>query len=208
MNLVLILDLMDYEKEQQRLLKLFEECQTEDEYDDEEDSGEEDRVEERSERSDTEEDGEEVTDLSDLTNVPHFIGKDQKTKWTKHAGPKNVRTRKENLVMQLPGSKACVAKETDIQDIWNSLFDTDMLQIIVNTTNTKIEAEKHKFSTLIGLLYLAGIRKASHLNTTDLWKTDGTGIEVFRLTMNITRFRHLFRYIRTDDINTRASNFR
>ncbi|KAJ8939842.1 hypothetical protein NQ314_010971 [Rhamnusium bicolor] len=72
-----------------------------------------------------------------------------------------------------------------------------MLQINVNSTNTKIEAEKHKFSrdrdiyptnideirALIGLLYLAGIRKASHLNTTDLWKTDGTGIEVFRLTM-------------------------
>jgi hypothetical protein len=45
---------MDYEAEQQRLLRLFEEVPTDIEYDDEEDSSEEDYVEERLEESETE----------------------------------------------------------------------------------------------------------------------------------------------------------
>ncbi|KAK9679981.1 Transposase IS4 [Popillia japonica] len=53
------------------------------------------------------------------------------------------------------------------------------------------------------LLYLAGVRKAKYLNTEDLWKTDGTGIETFRLIMSLRRFRALLRFIWFDDISTR-----
>ncbi|CAH2019664.1 unnamed protein product [Acanthoscelides obtectus] len=33
---------------------------------------------------------------------------------------------------------------------------------------------------LLGFVYLAGKYKASHLNLDDLWKADGSGIEIFR----------------------------
>ncbi|KAJ8941585.1 hypothetical protein NQ314_010363 [Rhamnusium bicolor] len=45
---------MDYDKEQERLLRLFEEVPSGEEYDDEEETGEEDNIEEIPENSDTE----------------------------------------------------------------------------------------------------------------------------------------------------------
>ncbi|KAJ8935473.1 hypothetical protein NQ318_009598 [Aromia moschata] len=46
-------DDMDYEKEQERLLRLFEEVSSGEDYDDEEETGGDDYIEERSEASDT-----------------------------------------------------------------------------------------------------------------------------------------------------------
>ena len=43
------------------------------------------------------------------------------------------------------------------------------------------------------------------MNLDDLWKTDGTGINVFLLTMSLHRFRFLLCCIRFDDKATRAS---
>lgn len=95
--------------------------------------------------------------------------------------------------MQLPGPKVNVKNKSKIDDIWGSLFDLNILRIIVDETNKTIDSESSHFfrardilptnideiRALIGLLYLAGVRKASHLNTTDLWNTDGTRIELF-----------------------------
>ncbi|XP_072397466.1 uncharacterized protein [Diabrotica undecimpunctata] len=53
-------NIMDYEKEQKRLLALFEEVSTGEEYYDEEKSGEEDHVEENLDGSDTEQENEEL----------------------------------------------------------------------------------------------------------------------------------------------------
>lgn len=46
------------------------------------------------------------------------------------------------------------------------------------TTSTELDA-------LIGLLYLAGLNKSS---LKDLWRTDGTGVDIFRTTMSLQRF--------------------
>ncbi|KAJ8948866.1 hypothetical protein NQ318_013520 [Aromia moschata] len=114
------------------------------------------------------------------------------------------------------GLKPVLRENTPI-GIWECFFDNEILNNIVNFTNIEIQKETEKFSrnrdiyptnldevrALIGLLYLAGVRKANHLNTEDLWRTDGTGIEVFRLTMSLRRFRTLLRFIRFDDIETR-----
>lgn len=207
---------MDYEKEQAWLQKLHDECMTEEEYDDEEEEGEEDHVSQRSSDSDTEQEFDDDT-IQANSYGPYFMGRDKRTKWSKHMPPKNVRTRKENLIVKFPASKPCIRAKKSISEIWECIFDSEMLEMIVSMTNKKIQSISENFSrdrdvrptditeikALLGLLYLAGVRKANHLNTEDLWATDGTGIEAFRLTMNIKRFRFLLRYIRFDDLETR-----
>jgi hypothetical protein len=50
---------------------------------------------------------------------------------------------------------------------------------------------------------MTGVRKENHLNAQDLFKTNGTSIQIFRLTMSQARFRFLLRHIRFDDKDTR-----
>lgn len=54
-----------------------------------------------------------------------------------------------------------------------------------------------------GLLYLAGVKKAQHLNTDELWSTDCTAPEFFSATMSKRRFHTLVQAIRFDDRNSR-----
>ena len=56
---------------------------------------------------------------------------------------------------------------------------------------------------LIGLLYIAGVLKSSHENVEDLWATDNTAPEIFRLFMSYKRFYLLLRALRFDDATTR-----
>ena len=57
---------------------------------------------------------------------------------------------------------------------------------------------------LIGLLLLAGTTYHTNmLNLADIWRADGTGIKVFRLTMSLNRFRFLLCCLRSDDKATR-----
>lgn len=215
---------MDYEKEQARLLRLFEEVPTDDENygsDDDDEQGEIDNVETISNSSDTEQELDDDVVNNEpvvaVTREPCFIGKDNKTKWSKHCPPQNVRTRRTNIVLQLPGVKSYAKSKKSPLDIWLCLFDDEMLNKIVDCTNIKINSISQKFSrdrdvrstniveikALIGLLYLAGVRKANHMNLADLWRTDGSGVEAFRLGMNRIRFQFLMRCVRFDDIRTR-----
>ncbi|KAJ8968163.1 hypothetical protein NQ314_002420 [Rhamnusium bicolor] len=128
---------MDYDKEKERLLRLFEEVPSGEEYDDEEETGEEDNIEEISENSDTEQEIDENKGEEMNVSGPYFMGRDKKTKWNKHCPPKNVRTRKENLTLHLPGGKSCVSEKTPA-GIWEYFFDNEILNNIVNFTNMKI----------------------------------------------------------------------
>ncbi|GBM26704.1 hypothetical protein AVEN_124995-1 [Araneus ventricosus] len=94
-----------------------------------------------------------------------------------------------------------------------------MVRDLVNCTNIHIASISEHFSrerdakstteaemkAFIGLLYICGVHKSSHVNITDLWATDGTGIEIFRTTMQSERFLFLLRYIRFDVIRDRQS---
>ncbi|CAH1957175.1 unnamed protein product [Acanthoscelides obtectus] len=112
-----------------------------------------------------------------LSNTLSFLGKDKQTRWKKVSPlPKNTKTRSENIIKVLPGPK-------------------EIIDTIVIHTNEMIEGIQANFArdrdanftnsdeihALLGLLYLAGKYKASHLNLDDLWKADGSGIEIFRL---------------------------
>ncbi|KAK9719071.1 hypothetical protein QE152_g22868 [Popillia japonica] len=103
---------MSYEKEQQRLLDLWNEVEfDDDEPFDNEETDEDDAVGYRSEDSDTIQDANSSSD-TDSDNIvpakrqrtPHFLGKDNSTKWQKHPPNQNVRTRSWNIVTCLPGT--------------------------------------------------------------------------------------------------------
>ncbi|KAK9702501.1 hypothetical protein QE152_g29880 [Popillia japonica] len=69
---------MDYEKEQARLLRLFEEVTSGEECDDEEETGEEDNIEERPDDSDTEQEfNEDKAEEMDVRG-PYFVGRDKR----------------------------------------------------------------------------------------------------------------------------------
>nr|CAI5866340.1 unnamed protein product [Callosobruchus analis] len=187
---------------------------------DDSDEGEEDAVELDPHETDSEQDVSDNEESVLQESVePLFIGKDQSTKWRKHCPPKNVRTRSENLITHLPGPKGLAQTLKTPISIWQYFFSGPCLQIVVQNTNKHIQAVQERYSrerdakltdivevkALIGLLYLAGVMKSSHLNAEDLWRVDGTGIEIFRLTMSLQRFRFLLRHLRFDDLETREA---
>lgn len=147
-----------------------------------------------------------------------YLGKDGTTTWNMHAPkPRSIRRRQENIIKTLPGPSLSTRNMKHIVQIWKCLVNEEMITEIVRCTNLFIESIKPFFSrsrdanltseveitALIGLLYMAGIYKANRLNTEDLWRTDGSGIEIFRLTMSLQRFRFLLRCVRFDDKDTR-----
>ncbi|CAK9809239.1 PiggyBac transposable element-derived protein 4 [Anthophora plagiata] len=65
------------------------------------------------------------------------------------------------------------------------------------------EATASEFDTFIGLLYIAGLNRSSCQCLKDLWRTDGTGVDIFRTTMSLQRFYFLQNCVRFDDKSTR-----
>lgn len=221
-----------YEAEQARLLRLMEEelSDTEMDYDDELESDEEDFVEERESGSETEQevsDNErrviceemelEDSDSEVAGNILTFVGRNKKTHWSKEVPKKSIRIRAENKVIRLPISKLATRSLKSAMDIFKYFIDNEMLNLIVQHTNAYINLVAENYTrerdasptniaevqALLGLLFYAGVLKANHLNAEELWKSDGTGIEIFRLTMSIKRFKFLMRCIRFDDKSTR-----
>lgn len=147
-----------------------------------------------------------------------FVAKDGVTSWKKHEySLTNVRTRSKNIITDQPGVKRIMQNKIDVLDIWASFFDSSIMDLLVNCTNKSIGSVHENYErprnavptniqelkALFGLLYLAAVRKVNHVNTEDLWKTNGTSIEMFRLTMSQYRFKFLLRHLRFDDKETR-----
>nr|CAH7741984.1 unnamed protein product [Callosobruchus chinensis] len=55
---------------------------------------------------------------------------------------------------------------------------------------------------LIGLLYLACVCQSAKQNVMDLWRSDGMGVEMFRLNMGLNRFKFLLQVLRFDDVSS------
>ncbi len=213
-----------YEAEQERLRQMMEDVMDEnneildDAYDDESEEAESDHEEEQLENSDSEQDISDVEETDEiLSNSLSFIGKDG-TRWRKHSStPRTVRTRKENIITRLPGPSAATRTLKNSLEIWEYFINDEMINMIVICTNAYIESITDKFArsrdvlptnvveirALLGLLYMAGTYHANRLNAEDLWKTDGSGVEIFRLTMSLQRFRFLLRCLRFDKKATR-----
>lgn len=178
------------------------------------DDDEVDHLSEQEGVSDSEQSGEDE-DIP-LVVGPEYTGKDGVTKWGVHCPPQNVRTPAVNLVRRLPGVGQNIELESPISS-WKLFFTNEILDDIVNHTNERIQkvrpnynrerdakdTSRNEIEAFIGLLYMAGILRASHLNLYDLWATDGTGVELFRNCMNLKRFKFLIRVLRFDNARTR-----
>lgn len=218
-----------YEKEQERLAKLMDECLRENDskqmvaqYDDQSDEDEEDRLEITNYNSDTDQDISDEEVPAEDSPGPYFLGKDQKSQWMKHVPRKNVKTRSENIIKHLPGAKAVTRNLRSRLEIWQHFIDFDIIRQIVVYTNQHIETVQSKYSrdrdcrltdvseiqALIGLLYLSGVTKSSRLNVDELWSKLGTGIEIFRLAMGKNRFLFLLQHLRFDNLETRSERMK
>lgn len=149
----------DYAKEIERLERLYEEVQTDEEGNEEfdiaGDSGSEiDCCEEISGGTDTEQsdDDEQQNDSprgiidtqnqsSDLRGQQRHLYYESKDniKWKKHLPPTNVRTRQHNIVVHLPGPKGNGKDKFTPLDCWSCFISPNLLNMVVNNTNIFIE---------------------------------------------------------------------
>lgn len=154
-------------------------------------------------------------------HAPHYKSKDGQ-KWYKQTPRTNVRIRSENIIDEQPGVKGRAKDAKTETESWNIFFTEEMKSLILVHTNEEIlrrQANCKDFSKLyymkettsseldayIGLLYIAGLTKSSRQSLKDLWRTDGTGIDIFRTTMSLQRFYFLQNCIRFDDKLTREA---
>lgn len=215
-----------YEKEQAKLMALWEERKDdEEEFPDSEDDDEIDHVSINSYHSDsemiendTEKAEEEVTDH----RCKYYMGKDAITKWLKHCSSKRVRTRAENIITKLPGCKPYAKGAKTPLDCWLLFFDSTILDGITHCTNIMIAKKavgyKDKeycgntniteIKALFGILYLAGVYKNSHRNLKDLWRTNGTGVDIFRSVMAFNRVMFLLQCLRFDNVDNRQERLK
>ncbi|XP_026323950.1 piggyBac transposable element-derived protein 4-like [Hyposmocoma kahamanoa] len=141
------------------------------------------------------------------------------TKWYKNCQRPNIRLRSENIVTERALVKTG-ARDADTESkCWNIFVTQSMLDETLLHTNSEIRRSQvksndpnavHKkeitmseLKAFIGLLYIAGVTKSNRQNLKDLWRTDGTGVDVFRTTMSLQRFYFLQNSIRFDDKSTR-----
>lgn len=197
------------------------ECEDSDSnYEDTGDSEAEDALEMQDENTDTEQEDDSLDEFGEVLNISanYFIGKDKATNWNKTCPSPNVRTRSQNIVKQLPGviKEGRYAKTP--KEIWKLYFSSKIIHLVTKYTNQRIEGFSHEFKrardcrltdeeeieALLGLLLFAGIRKNGRLNAKDLFRTDGSSPEIFRLTMSWNRFYLLLRCLRFDDKETRT----
>lgn len=184
-------------------------------------------VEEMSEHdteSEQEADEEEQIQFRSMDNQPFVLGKDNITKWFLHTPQQGsrVRTRRQNIVTERSGLQGEARNCHSPLEAWKLFFSDETIQSIVTNTNKYLEKLRPKYSrardcketnldevlSFIGLLYLSGVLKSSHVNLQDLWKKDITTPNCFRMTMGINRFKTLLRSLRFDDIDIRLERKR
>lgn len=139
-------------------------------------------------------------------------------KWSKIPPSSSVRTRAHNIILHLPGVKQSARWANSPIECFSLFFTDDIMDLLVINTNIYIEEIRCNFQrdrdskstnaeeirAFLGLLIMSGVLRASHLNFIDLWSTDGTGVEMFRLTMSYQRFLFLLRCLRFDNKTTRS----
>lgn len=212
---------MCYEREEERLRQLRDDAMTDEEPLSADDDGEIDLELVSDHESHTEQDCKEESVEEESTEGAIYLTKDKQTRCRKHKLGSRIRIRAHNIISQAQGVLGNVKNAKSVLDCWEIFFPDNMKNLILKNTNDEIERKQVKYAInntigktdmceiravfgQFGLLYLAGFRKSSHQNLDDLWATDGTGVELFRSTMSLARFRFLLRCLRFDDRSTRT----
>ena len=130
-----------------------------------------------------------------------------------------LRTRPENIIRERPGPKGPALQAKTPYEFWKLFVTPEMFELLVEKTNLLIRDKSENYTqkskardtdnvemkAFLGLLLLAGTYDSNRMNLDDLWKTDGTSVDGFRLTMSLHCFRFLLCCIRFDDKATRVS---
>lgn len=162
------------------------------------------------------EDEDEDQECVECKDCNPLYGKD-KTKWSSVILHNNVKT----ATTYLPDTTGMAKEKKTPLDCWLLFFTEEMLNDIVNYTNTKIATKASNYSAcyrnmvketnlcelkaLLGLVYLSGMySRARYDNDYMLWSRGLLGIEFFPKTMSRERFSFLLQCLRFDDINDRA----
>nr|CAI5830619.1 unnamed protein product [Callosobruchus analis] len=159
----------------------------------------------------------EIDEKTAYATVHHFTGKDKKFHWMAHPPRPNVRTPRKNIVSRLPGVKNIAKNANSVESCWRLYITEEMVEQIVRYTNIYLAKLRNNYSrerdcrdtdttevyAFIGLLYMAGTRKAQYVNTKELCDNSIFSPACFRLTMSRERFHLLGRALRFDNINDR-----
>ncbi|KAJ8878721.1 hypothetical protein PR048_019307 [Dryococelus australis] len=148
-----------------------------------------------------------------------YLGKDKETRWGKHLPrrPRNVRTGARNIISHPPRG---IAKNVDtILESWKMFFPANIVEEIVDYTNKYLTKMRQRVSrprdclnttlkkmyAFLHLMYIAGLKKAQHLNLQELWVDDWIDPDCFRAPLSIKRFATLLRALRFDELDTREA---
>lgn len=139
--------------------------------------------------------------------------------WNTHPFHKKAsRVPAKNIVVHARGALGKAINETSPLKLFELLFTSDMVALIVTYTNQKIATSREKFTSpqwyigdtnqneikaLFGLLFMSGALKNAHLNCTDAWSVV-YGSPFFRGVMTKNRFEFLINNLRFDDQHTRV----
>ncbi|XP_067132199.1 piggyBac transposable element-derived protein 4-like [Centruroides vittatus] len=181
-------------------------------FEEETDSEQEEESEEEEDEEESEEEEESL--LQDLQ--PFYLGRDA-TRWSMIELPSSLGPNKGNVSTHLPGPVGEARMAESIMECWSLFVSEYILRIVVQHTNEQIKRLRPKYKrerdakltdlveikALVGILYLTGCKKLHRCNPTEIWTTDGTGLEVVRTVMSEKRFRFLLVCLRFDDKKTR-----
>lgn len=147
-----------------------------------------------------------------------YIGKDG-TKWAKQPVRLSTKITRENIITEPFGVRHPYKDKKSHVECFDLFISEEILIVIFLHTNEKIrysnllnnrredpttaETTIIELKALFGLLFLAGLFRSGRQNTNDLWRSDGTGIEIFRMTMSRNRFTFLLNNLRYDAILSR-----
>ena len=126
----------------------------------------------------------------------------------------------------VPGPILEAAQLDSVEKFWDLLFNREIIEIIVENTNFKIEETRIEMTlqerieqtyhgltdpteirSLIAVLYYAGFWKQSTTDETDLWSREN-GTSFYRCIMTKKRFSFLLNNLRFDCRETRDSDDR
>ena len=186
-----------YSRNVERLQRMLQECDVlsdaEDDSEGESDFVIEDEVISDSECYDLEHDEPEKQPCQKQPKCDGWLGKDKKSWWQKEMPNSAVPTRPQNIIRERSGPRGPALQAKTPYEFWKLFVTPEMLELLVEKTNLFIRDKRENYTqkskardtdnvemkAFLGLLLLAGTYHSNRMNLDNLWKTDGTGIDVF-----------------------------
>jgi len=167
-----------------------------------------------------ESESEDTSAAQDIETGSTYVTKDQ-TIWNKKPPPQVYKTSSQNVLRQRSGPHRST-EFLSIRDTFTKIITIEMVDLKVRYTNKKAQKvyddynEKNPNSqrswkpvtsqelyAFFGILICSGVNNSNTDHTTEMWKS--TSYPLYRAVMNINKFRLMLKFIRFDDVNTRAA---